>query len=345
MKLLAIGLVVVTLGMGDFVAADEASIEGWVVNESHDPVPCAGAKAVLRVRIGGQFVPVEEATADSSGRFVFDQLPVGDEILYLPGANFGGVHYPGPRVQLSAEQPHARVKLVVFDSATDPSPLLAERHHILVEPDSGVLRITESIIVKNPTSKCYVGRGEREGAEPITLRLAIPEDFQRATFHKEFLGRQFSMRQDDLVTAMPWPPGKRELGLTYVIANDERQRVVQRELDLACSRVRLTVRTDTPHAVTCNLSATPDIQEGQVCFESEGATLPAGHVIRLEMGQLPVSLIVYARWVAVAVLLGLMAGVAYRTRQRGRNSVELSARANGLRRDKGVSKSRKCAMG
>ena len=81
--------------------------------------------------------------------------------------------------------------------------------------------VTESMSIDNPSSLCYVGKSPVSGAEPVTLQLAIPADFERTTFHKEFFGRQFSIVDGKLVTGVPWPPGRRELAFTYVLACDE----------------------------------------------------------------------------------------------------------------------------
>jgi len=290
--------------------AGEGLIDGIVVNATRDPAPAAGAEVVLRARVEGQFIPMAETVADRQGIFRFEHLLTGGDRLYLPGANRDDVHYPGPRVQLTAQRPRAHVKLVVFDSISHPSPLVVGRHDIIVRAESGVLHVTESMLVENPSSTCYVGRGTHEGKEPVTLSLAIPSDFVRTTFDKEFFGRQFSLLNDKLVTGIPWPPGKRELRFTYAIANDKSHFTWQRSLDLPCAHVRLTVQTNSRDEVSCNLEPARIAQEGEAIFESDGDVLPAGHVIRLQLGHLPVPMMVYGRWISLTVLVGLIAGVS-----------------------------------
>lgn len=57
------------------------------------------------------------------------------------------------------------------------------------------------------TFRTYVGRPAHEGGRTATLRLSIPSDFHRTTFHKEFYGRQFTLIDGRLVTDIPWAPG------------------------------------------------------------------------------------------------------------------------------------------
>ncbi len=287
--------------------AVEGTLEGVVVNVSRDGSPVVGADVVLGVLVDGQFVSVAETTSDARGEFCFRDLPLDEELVYLAGANRDGVHYPGARLRLSRQSPRAHASLEVRDALAAHNPLVVRSHEILVEPESGALRVTETMIVENPTSLCYVGKPQREDHPPLTLALAIPSDFERTTFDTEFFGRRFSLIDGKLMTTVPWQPGRRELKFSYTLRNDRARRTWSRPLDLPSSRVRLRVRTDTPEEVSCNLERlTEDADEGPL-FGSGEEILPAGHVVRLELGHLPVPWIAYGRWVALAALIGLVA--------------------------------------
>jgi hypothetical protein len=168
------------------------------------------------------------------------------------------------------------------------------------------MKVTESLLVANPSSTCFIGRPAHEGGEPVTLRMAIPPDFEQTTFHEEFFGRRFSVIHNRLVTGIPWPPGKRQLSFTYTIVNDKSYRTWQRALDLPCFGVHVTVCTHAPDEVSCNLERLQLHGRREVCFASTGATLPAGHVVRLELGHLPLPMMVYGRWTALTALAALI---------------------------------------
>jgi len=282
-------------------------IEGTVVNATRGQSPVAGAEVVLRAWVDGQFVPVAETRSDPSGRYRFDNLPVGPENRYLPGANWEGVHHPGPRQDLTSRQPRATVQLSVYDSVAEPSPLVIRRHDVLLRTEPGALYVTEEMLIDNPTNACYVGQAATEGAEPVTLQLAIPPGFERTTFQKEFFGRRFSLAEGKLVTSLPWPPGQRELKFTYVLPIDRKHYRWERPMDLPCSQVSVRVRTDRPEEVACNLPRGPEGTGGELRFESAHA-LPAGHTVRVDLGCLPIAWMTYARWLAaVALVLGITA--------------------------------------
>ena len=186
-------LVLCSIAAAAEAPAHDGTIRGIVVNASDRRSPVGGAEVVLRMKLHGQLVPVAQTTADRQGRFVFRDLMIGSRYEYLPGANRQGVHYPGGRIKLTPQRPGAEVELAVHDAVAHPSPLVIRRHEITVRPEPGALHVAESILVDNPSLKSYVGESEHEGDEPVTLALAVPPDFERLTFDKEFFGRRFSM--------------------------------------------------------------------------------------------------------------------------------------------------------
>jgi hypothetical protein len=291
-------------------AVNQGVVTGTVVNASRGNSPVADAEVVLRVRLGEQFVPFHETKTDASGRFRFNHLPVGKEYSFLPGANRDGVHYPGPRLEVLAQQPWVSVELVVYDSVAEPSPLVIRRQEIALRPEPGALRVTESILVENPTSQTYVGRARHEGWEPVTLGLAIPSDFERTTFNEEFFGRRFSIFDGRLVTGIAWPPGQRELKFAYVVPNKSAYYCWKRPIDLPCSELHVRIENAKPSEVTCGLHRGDDAANGILTFDSAGSSLPAGHLVTVQFGRLPVPFMARARWFALLALLVLVTGTS-----------------------------------
>ncbi len=298
-------LILASAAPGDPGTFPNGVIQG-VVLHAGDQKPVARAEVGLRVRLEGRFVVIAETTADAQGRFAFRQLSVGEDFEYLPGANRDGVHYPGPRVHLTWRHPAADVRLTVCDAVRSPSPLVARRHEIVICPEPGLVKVSETILIDNPGPSSYVGQAAGAESQPITLRLSIPSDFQRTTFDQEFFGRHFSLADGKLVTSIPWPPGPRELKFTYVLANPKTHFHWDRPLDLPCSDLTLVIRTVRPDEVSCNLDATPLRRGDEVTFAVSGRSLPAGQVLRVDLGRLPRPLMAYGRWLALAVLIGLV---------------------------------------
>lgn len=302
-------MLVLSWAATDPIEASVGTIQGTVVNASQSGTPQPNAEVILQVRQDGQFIPLDQTNADQAGHFEFTHLPIGPDYLYLPGANHDGIHYPGARLQLTAAQPSATTTIDVYQSIQHPNPLVIRRHEVAIQAVPGALRVTESLLVDNPTQTTYVGRTTSDTNEPMTLALAIPMDFDRATFYKEFYGRRFSVAGDRLVTGIPWTPGRRELKFMYTIRNQDPYRVWQRPLDLPCDSMRIRITHERPDEVTCNLGSMTALESGERVFEAAHAPLPAGYVVRVELGALPQPWTAYARWVALVTLGTLMVGV------------------------------------
>jgi hypothetical protein len=312
-------LLVLALALSpSWCVADSGRIRGVVVNASKGNAPVAGAEVVLRIQEDGGFVPVAATAADDRGRFRFDDLPTQGHLLFSPGASHDGVYYPGPRLRLGPET-STPVTLQVFDTITEPCPLVELRHEVLVRPEPGLLSVTESIVVSNPTSACYVGP-PRENDRTVTLRLSIADNFEKVTFHNEFFGRRFVLSNGKLVTNVPWPPGDRELQFTYIVPVTKEQQGWERPLDLPCSRLIVRVASPTPESVSCNLGVTTQ-QAGQVTFDSENRPLPPGYVVQVGLGSLRLPAMFRARWIALAVLGGLIAAGTIAILARRRTSI------------------------
>jgi hypothetical protein len=292
-------------------AADVGVIEGRVVNGTTGLQTAAGVEVLLQIAINGQFVVAERTTTQADGRFRFAGLPVDMPGPYLPGANLQDVHFPGPRVLLTASQPSADVTLTVFDSSSGPCPLIIENHWIVVDVRPGALHVRETMLVQNPSSLCYIGSPKHQGGGPVTLQLGIPIDFRRITFDKEAFGRQFQLINDQLITGIPWPPGTRELAFSYVAPNEQGQRAWRRRVDLPCSHVQLIVRGGTAENITSNLPAVATGRANEVWFESNGLLLPAGHVLELQLDRLPLALAVVAKRGALTILIGLVLALSF----------------------------------
>jgi hypothetical protein len=260
----------------------------------------------LRCRVRGQLLSVAETAADDRGRFQFLHLPADGGNVYLPGANRGGIHYPGPTVLLTSRQPCAKVTLAVYEAVTFPNPLVVRRHTITLCPEPGVLRVTEAMLIDNPGSACYVGQAANENSDPVTLQLAIPADFAQVTFASEFFGRRFSLVNGGLFTSVPWPPGQRELKFSYPLATSKQHYIWQRHLDLPSTKVRVVVRRKRPAHAPSDPNRASQREDGEIAFDSGQRGLPAGYMLSIELDRMPVNLMTYAPWAATATLAGLL---------------------------------------
>ncbi len=300
----------------------DGCIGGVVTNRSRGGELVAGAHVTLLQDTGRGFVLVDETTTDPAGRFLFQDLIASPHIRYQAAAQFAGIHYPGPSIQLTKEHTTAAAVLTVRDIVHDPNPLVVRHHEISLRPAPGLLEVTESLCIENPLPQTYVGPEPTTAEEtPTTLKLSIPAEFQKVTFHQEAVGRAFTIRDENLITTMPWEPGQRDVAFTYVLRNSQTHRVWERPLDLPTDAVRVQVTTPQPDRVLGNLrrdGGTAHDLQGHVAYVARATALPAGHVVRLELDRLPVPWTVYGKWLAIVLLATLITAHGVLRRRRGR---------------------------
>ncbi len=288
-------------------------ITGVVVDGSTGRPVGAGVEVVLRVRVDGQYVVAATTGTDANGRFRFAPLPLREDLLYLPGANRGGVHFAGRGFRLSPDGPRRNVRLVVYPPVESPSPLVCRRFEARLRVQQGKLLVTERLLVDNPTRRCYVGQDRPDGSPGVTLRLHVPRQFERVTFHREFFGRRFRLDDGLLVTTVPWPPGRKELAYTYVLPVGAGQATWRRPLDLPSEQV--VVRVEQPNGpVRCNLKAV-ETDGSDKLFQSDGGRLPEGFVVSVELAEVGVPWPWLARGLAVSLLVLLVGTTAWLLRK------------------------------
>jgi hypothetical protein len=292
------------------------TIQGVVLNGSQGGEPVANAEVHLRAGVNGIFEPVGKTNTDSFGRFSFEDVPRDPTIIYLPGANRDGVHYPGQRVRLDAANKVAQVRITAYDAVRSVSPLAARRHDIDIDVEKHVLAVTETLLISNRSKKTYVGE-KLDDDGLVTLRLSIPPDFDRVTFDSEFIGRRFRIINHQLVTDMPWPPGERVLKFTYRVPIDVGAGQFHRPIDLPTTNLRIEAQAHGQQ-VTCNVSSS-EVVDGHTIFAAKDRELPIGHTIKLQIGNRPIPWMLYGRWGSLAILATLVLGTVLVSRLRKRN--------------------------
>ncbi len=134
------------------------TIQGTVVNTSSGTaVPCQVA-VILQVQVKGAVRRLSRGNLrQARPASVSSELPAGNGVVYLAGATRHGIFYPGPRIRLTDLQPLASTELSVCDAVASPSPLVLKKMDVTIRPETGLLKVTESLLLENPSHTCYVG--------------------------------------------------------------------------------------------------------------------------------------------------------------------------------------------
>lgn len=162
-------------------AAETGTIRGRVLNETTGE-PQAGARVTLTSALDdGSEGRRLTTTTDERGRYVFDDLPTGDDRYYAVDARHDDGLFAGGVVRLPGDtdqRPIVDTTLRVWDTTTDPAAIVVRRDSIFVVPSDNGVGVIEAVVVANIADEAYIGRGRELGAEEdgeiASLGFALP---------------------------------------------------------------------------------------------------------------------------------------------------------------------------
>ena len=156
--------------------------------------------------------PEDEVSAPVTpdGTFKFEGLLASSDFSYGVTTRYNGVDYYSPLVRLAANDAQQATTISVYETTTtDPGLRIAQVHVIAEFLDAQTLRIGELYDVENTGQRTLVA-----GSSGTTFPLALPAGAVNVRFQDD-LDEQKIRDGDQLRIGLPWPPGHRQLLLSY----------------------------------------------------------------------------------------------------------------------------------
>lgn len=159
MRILLLTVLVAVLLTGPAQAAENGVIRGRAFNETTGE-PAPGVEVLLSgAAEDGSGRVRRTTTTDADGTYRFDDLPSGDDWLYVLDGVFEGGRFPGsPFGFPPGETPSLETTLKVWNTTTDPASILVTRDAMFVLPSENAVGVVESVTVVNHTDLAYIGR-------------------------------------------------------------------------------------------------------------------------------------------------------------------------------------------
>ncbi len=216
--LAALALILVLSAPAIVKAQDESAGEGVIAGQVQSGTK--GSKAAPHVPVilhrfkDGQEQETRQTETNESGHFRFEGLETGKGYSFGVEARYAGLSYPGPLTTFQAGEKVRSLSITVYDTTARDEEIAIERTHVVVEFESGRLRIGEIHLLVNQGDRAYVGAKEREGGLPLTLRFHLPAGAENLRFQEERAGR-FQILEDGLADTWPLLPGQSQDPLLF----------------------------------------------------------------------------------------------------------------------------------
>jgi mono/diheme cytochrome c family protein len=143
------------------------------------------------------------SSLDSAGRFEFKDVPLPPGRAFVAAAEYSGVLYASEVGEASEGATHYDLPVTLYDTTTDPSNLVIERMHVVVEFGSEVVQVGELITLSNNGDTTLVATAP---GGPTAL-FALPGGFTNLSFQGGGLGDRYQLLADGFGDTVPIVPG------------------------------------------------------------------------------------------------------------------------------------------
>ena len=191
------------------------TVSGRVLSGSSDSLrPVAGQVVVLHRISADSSGPVDSVRTTATGTYRFRYRLESPRSMYIVSSRYAGIAYfTTPLREATVTSPDADIS--VFDTTSAVFPLTVRARHVVVAPAeaNGFRRVVDVFEVANDSNRTLIA-----GPGGMTWRVALPAEAREPGSSGGDLppdAFRFSAGSAELV--VPFPPGSRQLVLTYAI--------------------------------------------------------------------------------------------------------------------------------
>jgi mono/diheme cytochrome c family protein len=158
------------------------------------------------------------AELDENGRFQFDLADVDPAWVYLVNVAYDGISYSSEPMQLEPGHPHANMPVTVYDPTTDPSGIVIDRIHVVVQFIEDQIFVNELYVVSNMDTAVFVGAD----GDPMsgTFQISLPPNAHSISFERGFSNFDSFIPAEEIIQTptgfadtLPIRPGPASLNL------------------------------------------------------------------------------------------------------------------------------------
>ena len=202
----------------------EVTLTGRVVRVvGRDTVGVVGARVVLHRVVTARQGPIDSVLSGAAGSFRFRFRPDSGAI-YLTSARWAGIEYFASPIMATAGTRPGPVLLIVADTSSGGTVVLAARHLVVSAPAAdGTRAVLEVLVVENPGPYTRVPLD----SAAATWMVVLPSRAARVELaDTDFAADAVEIRGDTLRLAAALPPGARQLTVQYQVPAGIRRWVI-----------------------------------------------------------------------------------------------------------------------
>ena len=287
-----------------------------------DTTALAGAEIVAHHIGTREQGPLDSLRADARGAFRFTIARPDTASMYVVSTRYAGIGYFSDPFSPKDRAGADTIRLAVYDTASAGAPLdVAVRHLVISAPGGdGSRDVLDIVQVGNPGETTRV---PRDSSAP-TWHMKLPRGIASFQVGEGDVPTSAVVQAgDSLDVTAPFPPGLKQVVVTYVVPRDLTTLSVP--LDQPTLRLELLVEDSSASASGANLvAADPLTIQGRRFRRFSASDIPVGETVQITFGAAGTRNL---GWLAVALSAVLLGAGGYIAAQRRRAGAPAAAPA------------------
>lgn len=190
------------------------TVAGRVLSGSSNSLSPVASQMVVLHRISADSSgPVDSARTSTAGTYRFRYRLEGPRTMYIVSSRYAGIAYfTTPLREAAVTSPDGDI--TVYDTTSAVFPLTVRARHVVVAPpEGGFRRVVDVFEVANDSNHTLIA-----GQRGPTWRVALPREARDfSSSGGDLPPEAFRFALGDAELLVPFPPGSRQLVLTYAI--------------------------------------------------------------------------------------------------------------------------------
>ena len=280
-----------------------------------DTTALAGAEIVAHRIAMREQGPLDSLRADARGGFRFRIAKPDTGSMYVVSTRYAGIGYFSEPFSVKEHGGADTIRLAVYDTAAAGAPLdVAVRHLVISAPGGdGSRDVLDIVQVGNPGETTRV---PRDSTTP-TWHMKLPRGIAGFRVGEgEVPNSAVVQAGDSIVVSAPFPPGLKQVVVTYVVPRD--LKTLRVPLDQPTQRLELLIEDSSASATGANLAvANPLTIQGRRFRRFSSSGIRAGESAEITFGGTASRNLGWLAVVLSAVLLGAGGYIAAQRRRSG----------------------------
>ena len=188
-----------------------------VTNGTANGAAVVGDEVIVGIFENSQLLHSLNGELDADGKAVFEDVPVGDNIVALARAKHQDMMFNGRPVILKPTEDKHTTHIEVYDVSLDRSHLSVGAHHIIIKARSEYLEITEYLQLRNSSDMAVSSAQKDSRDKEVIVEIMLPEGFKNLKPTSYFVENALVITEKGFYDTMAVPPGEFQANFTYTL--------------------------------------------------------------------------------------------------------------------------------